>query len=214
MKNVNSKAATVVEIAVRTNVLGLNQGMSGNISLRDGDGFLITPSALPHEALTADDIVPVSLAGKWPEGQKPSSEWRFHCDIYRHHPAAGAVIHAHPPWCTTLACLHREIPAFHYMVAVAGGDSIRCADYALFGTAALSRNILNALEDRKACLIANHGMVCFDEDAASALALAVEVENLARIYAQALSVGEPALLGKAEMDEVLERFVRYRSRKL
>jgi len=211
MKTVNSSGAErVVETAIRTNVLGLNQGMSGNISLRDGEGFLITPSAVAHEALTPEDIVPVTFSGEWPGYKKPSSEWRFHADIYQRHADAGAVIHAHPPWCTTLACLHREIPAFHYMVAVAGGDSIRCADYALFGTPALSDNILRALEGRKACLIANHGMVCFDEDLESALALAMEVENLARLYAQALSIGEPALLDHKQMAEVMERFSRYR----
>ncbi len=210
MTNVKSRRQLLVDAAVETSRLGLNHGMSGNLSLREDDGFLITPSACPHERLTAQDIVAVSWDGAWTSAHRPSSEWRFHRDIYRHHSDAGAVIHTHSPWCTTLACLEREIPAFHYMVAMAGGDSIRCADYALFGSEQLAVNILSALRDRKACLIGHHGMVCFERDLRSALALAVEVEHLARLYAQALPIGEPSRLSGQQMTAVLQAFAGYR----
>jgi L-fuculose-phosphate aldolase len=196
--------------ALAMNNQGLNQGTSGNVSVRDGDGFLITPSALAYEQCAADDLVWMDGTGPAQGQRKPSSEWRMHADIYRTFPEAGAILHAHSIFCTTLACLERPIPAFHYMVAVAGGDSIRCAPYATFGTQALSDGVIAALQDRSAALLAHHGMICFAADLEKVLALAVEVETLARIYLQALPIAEPPLLSKAEMATVLQRFKDYR----
>jgi L-fuculose-phosphate aldolase len=141
--------------------------------------------------------------------RKPSSEWRMHRDVYRARPAAQAILHAHPVHCAALACLRRPLPAFHYMVAVAGGRDIRCAPYATFGTQDLSDHVLAALEDRRACLMANHGLLCLGSDLRSALALAVEIEALARTYLQCLAVGEPVVLEDAEMERVLEKFKDY-----
>lgn len=196
--------------ALAMNNQGLNQGTSGNVSVRDGKGFLITPSALPYEQCGVDDLVWMDGAGQVQGQRKPSSEWRMHADIYRSFPQAGAILHAHSIACTTLACLERSIPAFHYMVAVAGGDSIRCAPYATFGTQALSDGVIAALQDRSAALLAHHGMICFAADLEKVLALAIEVETLARIYLQALPIAEPPLLSKAEMAEVLLRFKEYK----
>lgn len=193
------------------NSQGLNQGTSGNVSVRDGEGFLITPSALPYDQCRSEDMVRMDWAGQMLGSRKPSSEWRMHRDIYRHFPQAGAVLHAHSLYCTTLACLERAIPAFHYMVAMAGGDSIRCAPYATFGTQALSDTVVEALRDRSAALLGHHGMICFAGSLDRVLALAVEVETLARIYLQALQVAEPPVLPDAEMVEVLRRFKDYRA---
>lgn len=189
---------------------GLNQGASGNLSVRTEDGFLITPSAVPPAKMTSGDIVFMTLEGEHKSRNRPSSEWRFHRDIYRHREDAGAVLHAHPKASTTLACLHREIPAFHYMIAIAGGNNIRCAPYAVFGSQTLSDHALNALKNRKACLLANHGMLCLDNDLDKALALAIEVEHLAQTYMQVLQTGEPIILSDEEMDIVIEKFSDYR----
>ncbi len=200
----------LLDTALETIRLGLNRGASGNLSVRDGDGFLITPSALPFERCSADDMVRMTMAGEAQGPHKPSSEWRFHRDIYRHRPEANAVIHAHPVWCTTLACLHRDIPAVHYMIAMAGGNTIRCAPYAIFGSQVLSDRALEALEGRKACLLANHGLLCLESSLERALSLAQEVELLAQIYSQTLAIGEPVILSDEEMDAVIERFAGYR----
>ena len=193
------------------NSQGLNQGTSGNVSVRSGEGFLITPSALAYEQCTPADMVWVDWAGQATRNRKPSSEWRMHRDIYCRYPQAGCVLHAHSLYCTTLACLERSIPAFHYMVAMAGGDSIRCAPYATFGTQALSDAVIKALHDRCAALLGHHGMICFAADLNRVLALAVEVETLARIYLQALQVAEPPVLSEEEMVEVLRRFGDYKA---
>ena len=200
----------LIETARAMNRCGLNQGTSGNVSLRTDGGMLITPSALPYESLQAGDLASVDFEGATTGTQRPSSEWRFHLDIYRQRPDAQAVLHAHPTYCTALACLRRPIPAFHYMVAVAGGRDIRCAPYATFGTQALSDHVLEALQGRRACLLANHGLVCLASDLPAALALAVEVEHLAKSYLQCLAVGEPAILDDAEMERVLRKFEDYR----
>ena len=191
---------------------GLNQGTAGNLSLRlaDGTGFLITPSALPYSECQAKDMVQINWQGQASGNRKPSSEWRMHRDIYAHYPEAQSVLHSHAPCCTSLACLERSIPAFHYMVAVAGGDSIPCVPYALFGTQALSDGVIAALRNRSAALLAHHGMVCFDRDLDHVLALALEVEDLARMYLQCLQVQEPPLLSAEEMAEVLQRFGTYK----
>ncbi|HHL34812.1 MAG TPA: class II aldolase/adducin family protein [Desulfobulbaceae bacterium] len=209
----HTKRCALVETARSLNRTGLNQGTSGNISLRVGDGFFITPSALAYDRYRPADIVELDMQGRVVAGtRKPSSEWRLHRDIYAHRCQAGAVLHVHPPWCTTLACLELSIPPYHYMVAIGGGDSIACAPYALFGTAELSANVLAALgNDRSACLLAHHGMVCFSSDLKSVVALALEVENLARVYVQALQAGEVPLLTQSEMDQVRQQFAVYRN---
>jgi len=205
--------AAVIETARAMNAAGINRGKSGNVSIRwrgDGfDGFLITPTGLPYERTTPEDIVAMDLAGTAHGLRLPSSEWRFHRDIYTARPEAGAIVHAHAPFATALACLERGIPAFHYMVAVAGGRDIRCAPYATFGTQALSEHALAALEGRRACLLAHHGMIAFGPGPDEALALAVEVETLAEMYWRALQVGAPTLLPDAEMERVLEKFRSY-----
>ncbi|WP_028318313.1 class II aldolase/adducin family protein [Desulfobulbus elongatus] len=206
-----SASESVLATARAMNSQGLNQGSAGNVSVRDGGGFWITPSALPYDRCGADDMVWLDLAGQARGRRKPSSEWRMHADIYRTYPQAGAILHAHSPYCTTLACLERSIPAFHYMVAMAGGDSIRCAPYATFGTQALSDAAIAALRDRSAALLAHHGMICHAADLDRVLALAIEVETLARIYLQALAVAEPPVLPAAEMAEVLRRFKDYKA---
>lgn len=201
--------AELISIALEMNASGINCGTSGNVSLRSGEGMLITPSGANYDDLQPGDIVAVSLDGHWEEGRKPSSEWRFHRDIYRQRSDAAAVVHAHPVHCTALACLGKPIPAFHYMVAVAGGEDIRCAPYATFGTQELSDHVLAALAGRKACLMANHGLICLERTLPRALALAIEVENLARTYCQCLTIGEPNLLGSEEMARVIEKFRDY-----
>jgi L-fuculose-phosphate aldolase len=203
----------VIATALAMNAHGINRGKSGNVSTRlraDGfDGFLITPTGLPYGETTPNDIVAMTLDGDSRGARLPSSEWRFHRDIYRARPDAHAVAHTHAPFATTLACLHRGIPAFHYMVAVAGGRDIRCAPYATFGTQQLSDHALAALVDRKACLLANHGMIALGPTLDAALALAVEVETLAEMYWRALQIGDPQPLPDAEMDVVLEKFRTY-----
>ena len=201
----------LIETALQMETMGLNHGMSGNLSVRINESFLITPSALPYNQCMAEDIVLMDLEGHAQGSRKPSSEWRFHRDIYTQRQDAGAVLHAHSPWCTTLACLQTPIPAFHYMVAVAGGLDIRCAPYATYGTQALSDYALEALQNRKACLLANHGLLCLDADLDRVLALAIEVEDLARVYSQTIQIGKPVLLSDAEMMKVIGKFKDYRS---
>jgi L-fuculose-phosphate aldolase len=201
----------IIDAARALGAEGLSRGTSGNVSARLEDGFLITPSGMGYEALQPGDVAKVEWEDTpdetaWP---RPSSEWRFHRDIYRARPEAMAIVHAHPPFATALACVHRAIPAFHYMVAAAGGRDIRCAAYATFGTQELSDNVIAGLEGRRACLMGNHGLVAFGPDLARALALAVEVENLAEQYTRALSVGVPVVLDDAEMDRVLVKFKAY-----
>lgn len=195
--------------------LGLNQGTSGNVSVRAADGFLITPSGMDVEAMTPHDMVCMGFDGapanRNNDERQPSSEWRFHRDILQARQEVGAVIHTHSMFATTLACLRKHIPPFHYMIAVAGGDSIRCAPYALFGSQALSDLALQALQGRKACLLANHGMIVIGSDLEKALALALEVETLCEQYWRALQVGEPYLLSEQEMTEVAQQFKGYGS---
>lgn len=202
-----------------------NVGTSGNLSLRRPGGMLITPSGIPYGRLEPESLVfvhedgtvgaPGQAAGSAADGEgpRPSSEWRFHRDIYAARPEAGAIVHCHSPHATALACLGRGIPAFHYEVAFAGGADIRCAPYATFGTQALSEHVVAALADRRACLLANHGMVCFETDLERAMALALEVEQLARIYGLCLSMGTPELLPADEMERVLARFADYGPRR-
>ena len=204
-----SLSQAVIDTCLAMNTQGINQGSAGNISQRFEDGFLITPSGIAYQQLQPGDVVYVGMDGSSRDSLTPSSEWRMHRDIYVNHPDAGAVLHAHSTFATALSCLRGDIPAFHYMIAVAGGADIRCADYALFGTQALSDNMLAALTDRRACLLGTHGMICFHDDLDKALWLGVEVETLARQYWHARQAGEPVILSAAQMAEVLEKFKNY-----
>ena len=199
----------MIETAVEMNCCGINQGTSGNLSVRHESGMLITPSGMAYSTLAPDDIVFVDGNGEHHGPRQPSSEWRIHHDIYQARADADAILHAHPTDCAALACLNKPIPAFHYMVAVAGGRDIRCAPYATFGTQALSNHVLDALQDRKACLMANHGLICLAGNLDQALALAIEIEQLAQTYVHCLSVGNPEILGDEEMDRVLLKFKNY-----
>jgi len=189
----------------------LSRGTSGNVSARVPEGYLITPSGVPYEALTAQSIVMLGLDENPDEDAfpRPSSEWRFHRDIYRARADAQAIVHAHPPFSTSIACMNQSIPAFHYMIAAAGGNNLRCAHYATFGTQELSDSILVAMQDRKACLIGNHGIVAIGSNLTAALSLAVTVEDLAEQYVRVLQMGEPVILSDDEMALVLEKFKTY-----
>jgi L-fuculose-phosphate aldolase len=209
-----SLRATVIEAARSLNPLGINRGKSGNVSARCAEGLLITPSGLPYADTQADDLVLLALDGTVRAGTlAPSSEWHFHCAIYRARPEIGGIVHTHAPFCTALACLDRGIPAFHYMVAKAGGSDIRCAPYATFGSDALAQHAVAALDARLACLLSHHGMIALGRDVPAAFALAVDVEALAEIYCRALQLGEPALLDAEEMARVAERFRGYGPRR-
>ena len=199
----------IIATALEMNAAGINRGKSGNVSARIDGGFLITPSGLPYADTTPDDIVAMDETGTASGTRKPSSEWRFHRDIYRTRAEAAAIVHTHSPFATSLACLGRGIPAFHYMIAMAGGNDIRCSPYATFGTQELSDAALSALDGRKACLLAHHGMIAIGESLDKALALAVEVETLAEMYWRALQIREPELLSDAEMQTVLAKFAHY-----
>ncbi|MBL8398679.1 MAG: class II aldolase/adducin family protein [Candidatus Accumulibacter sp.] len=192
---------------------GLNCGTAGNLSVRceptGAEGFLITPSGMAYERLEPDDLVEMTFDGRTLGRRLPSSEWRFHRDLYRARPDAGAILHAHSPFATSLACLRREIPPFHYMIARFGGDNVRCAAYATFGSQELSDALLAAIADRRACLLANHGMVVFGDDLPRALALGSEFEALCEQYWRACQLGQPVLLDVAEMSRVLEKFAGY-----
>ncbi len=189
---------------------GLSPGRSGNVSQRCGNGMLITPSGMDYETLDTGDICLVDRAGNTSrDGRKPSSEWQLHAAIYEARPEADAIVHCHSPRATALACTRRDLPAFHYMVAVAGGKDIRCARYATFGTRELAAEAVAALEGRMACLLANHGQIAFGDSPAAALALAREVETLAGQYLDALAAGDVTILDDAEMAEVLARFSDY-----
>ena len=203
----------IIATAIAMNAAGINRGTSGNVSARHRDasydGFLITPSGLAYERTRAEDIAAVTLAGEASGPRAPSSEWRFHLDIYRSRADVHAIVHTHAPFATTLACMDRAIPAFHYMVAIAGGRDIRCAPYATYGTQALSDHAVEALRDRNACLLSHHGMIAVGPGLQRALAVAAEVETLAEMYWRALQIGEPVLLSDAEMDVVLGKFAGY-----
>lgn len=199
----------IIESCLRMNDLGINQGKAGNISARCEGGFLVTPTGVPYEETRPEQIVEMNIDGTHAGTVLPSSEWRFHRDIYAARVDVGAVVHTHAPYATTLACMDRGIPPFHYMVAAAGGSDIRCAPYATFGTQELSDHVLTALADRKACLMSHHGMIACADNLQKALALAVEVETLARMYWQALQIGEPVLLSETEMQVVIEKFATY-----
>jgi L-fuculose-phosphate aldolase len=188
---------------------GLYVGTSGNVSCRGGDGFLVTPTGIPCDDVTPATIAEVTLDGEARGPLLPSSEWRIHRDIYRARPEIGAIVHTHSPFATALACLRRPVPAFHYMIAKTGGPELRCARYATYGTAALSRQALQALAGRRACLLANHGLLALGQDLGAARLLAEEVESLCAQYVIARSAGSPVLLGRPEMARVATKFAGY-----
>lgn len=202
-------AQQIIDTCLAMQAQGINQGSAGNVSARYRGGFLITPSGMAYDRLKPEHIVLVDLQGNCDDTLNPSSEWRMHRDIYANRAQAGAVLHAHSTYATALSCLREDIPAFHYMIAVAGGNSIRCADYALFGTQALSDHMLAALSERRACLLGTHGMICFHDNLDKALWLGVEVETLAKQYWHARQAGKPVILSKTQMDEVLQQFKDY-----
>ena len=212
MKKLKSE---VIKYSKRLNSTNLSALRSGNISIRAKvkgvDGFYITPSGMKYSTLKTNDIIFVSLNGRFDKKKgKPSSEWRFHQDIYVNRKEAKAIVHAHSICATAVSTHQKSIPAFHYMVAVAGGEDIKCSKYATFGTRNLSKNILLALKNRSACLIANHGQIVFDESLDKAFELAQEIENICHQYINALRIGIPKILSKKEMKIVLGKFKNYK----
>lgn len=202
----------IIDACIKMNELGINQGTSGNISVRHGDGLLITPTSIPYDDLEPEDIVSLAMDGTVNGRQGPSTEWRFHRDIMMARPDVGAVVHAHPSYATTIAIMERDIPPIHYMIAVAGGDTIRCAPYATFGTEELSRHAVKALEGRRACLLAHHGIIAVGKTLSKAMWLSVEVETLARQYHGCLQLGEPPLLSSQEIERVIAKIEGYGNR--
>jgi L-fuculose-phosphate aldolase len=197
---------TLIAAARRMQTLGLNQGTSGNLSLRSAEGILITPSAIPYEALTPEMIPVLHPDGSFTGAWRPSSEWRFHLDIFAARPEVGGIVHTHAPHATALAMARREIPACHYMIARFGGPTVRVADYALFGTAALSAHVLAALEGRSACLMANHGCITLGDGIDAALSAAEELETLARQFILSQAVGGPVLLSDNDIAAAITQF--------
>ena len=203
--------AEIIKYSKMLNSRKLSALRSGNISARYKDGFLITPSGKKYSSLKNKDIVFVSLKGKFDKKKGiPSSEWQFHQDIYKNKKEANAIVHTHSTNATAVSTHKRGIPSFHYMVAMAGGHDIKCAKYATFGTRDLSKNILKALKDRKACLIANHGQIAFETSLPKAFELAEEVENISLQYITSLKLGKPKILSKNEMKKVLSKAKNYK----
>lgn len=200
---------TACDAMRRLDALGLNRGSTGNLSLRSGEGMLITPTGMGADDLRPQDLVRMGHDGRVDGEWQPSSEWHFHRAIYLARPDLQAVVHGHPVHATALACLRRELPAFHYMVAVAGGDSVPCVPYHLFGTEALSQAVGAAMLQRDACLMANHGLVAAGRSLPQAMKVMLELESLCEVYLKALAVGEPVLLSSVEMAAVIERFKCY-----
>jgi L-fuculose-phosphate aldolase len=199
----------MVDTALQLSSKGLNRGASGNIGVRFGAGFLVTPTGLQADEMVSEDMVLMDFDGNHQGARKPSSEWRFHRDIFAAREDVNAIVHTHSTFATTLACMGKDVPAFHYMVAAAGGRSIRCSPYATFGTQLLSDYALTALESRLACLLGNHGMIVVGSSLKRALSLTVEVESLCEQYWRTLQVGEVNLLPDDEMDLVLHKFKSY-----
>ena len=201
---------TLITTARRMSDLGLTPGTSGNVSVRTSHGLLITPSAIPYPELVPDDVVDIRSDGTIRPGQRtPSTEWQLHRDILAARSDCEAIVHTHSLFCTTIACLRRPIPAIHYMIALAGSDEIPCAEYATFGSPELARNVVNALADGRAALLANHGMVALGDSLVSALKLAAEIETLAAQFWHALQVGTPVILDREELARVRAKFVTY-----
>lgn len=194
------------------NASGINQGTSGNVSARFEGRMLISPSATPYDAMTPDMIASVALdddTGAYDGPLRPSTEWRFHQHLLRARDDAAAVVHAHPTYCTTLAIARKPIPACHYMIAAFGGNDVKCAGYATFGSAELSDLAIAAMQDRAACLLANHGMITIGESLAKAMWRAIELETIARQYYLSLAIGGPVLLDDAAIDDTHRGFGSY-----
>ena len=208
-KKDREKRQSIIDACRSMNALGINQGTSGNISLRHSTGLLITPTSVPYETMQPEQIVFMDLDGSHDPAQRPSSEWRFHRDLLRARPDVGSIVHTHSCYATALACTGRGIPAFHYMVAVSGDIEIRCATYHTFGSQELSDAALHAIGRGNACLLANHGVIALGADLTAALSLAGEVENLAAQYCAALALGDVRVLDGAEMRRVVEKFRTY-----
>ena len=216
MKNLDQRNQ-IIEYSLKLNSTNLSPLRSGNISMRtkedDKDGYLITPSGKKYETLKPEDIVFMSLnedAENKGSSNKPSSEWRFHRDIYSNKKEAQAIVHAHSPHATAVSSHGKTIPPFHYMIALAGGEDIKCAEYATFGTEELSKNVIKALENRSACLMSNHGQVAFGKNLEDAFELAQEIENICHQYIIALRLGEPKILSLEEMKKVLDKAKNYK----
>ena len=199
----------VIDTCCRLEALGLNQGTSGNVSVRTDEGFLMTASGIVYEKMKPAHVVDMDLEGNYRGDYLPSTEWRMHMDIFRKRPEAKAIVHVHSIYATAFACLRREVPAFHYMIGVTGGTSLRVSDYAEFGTQELSDTMLKAMEGRTACLLANHGQICFGPTLAKALWLAGEIESLCKMYWAACLAGKPVVLDETQMVSVLKRFKSY-----
>ena len=202
----------IIGACLSMNYNGINQGTAGNISVRWENGLLITPSGLPYDEMKIDDIVFMNMNGSYEHRLAASSEWRFHRDILQARGDVNAVVHAHPIHATAFAICGMDVPAVHYMIAAAGGPSIRCAPYAPFGTEELSRAVLKALSGRACALLANHGMVATGHEVRAAMWLAVEVETLCKQYAVALQIGTPRALADDEIERTIEKFKEYRLR--
>jgi L-fuculose-phosphate aldolase len=202
-------AQAVLDTARAMNDCGINRGSAGNVSARVAGGLIVTPTGMAYDECTAEDMVLVAMDGAAQGRRKPSSEWRFHRDVYAARADAGAVVHTHSPFATSIACMGIDIPPFHYMIARFGGKDVRCADYATFGTQELSDAVVRALEGRSACLMAHHGMLVFGNDLHRALALAVELETLCEQYWRVLQIGAPRLLADDEMERVIAKFAGY-----
>jgi len=207
----NKIKSDIIKYAKMLNSKKLSALRSGNISVRYKDGFFITPSGKKYSFLKNSDIIFVNFDGTFNKKNGiPSSEWKFHQDIYANKEEAKAIVHAHSTNATAISAHKKGIPAFHYMVAMAGGRDIRCAKYATFGTRALSKNILLALKDRNACLISNHGQIAFEKNISKAFELAEEVENLSLQYITSLKLGKPKILSLKEMKKVLSKAKNYK----
>jgi L-fuculose-phosphate aldolase len=204
------KTNELIKASKYLNDKNINRGSSGNLSFRSKNGFIITPSSLPNDKLTEKNCVQMNLDGTYQNKFKPSTEWKIHRDIYVKRKDIYAIIHTHPISSTAIACMNINIPAFHYMIAVAGGDNIRCAKYATFGTEQLSKNVLKALKNRNTCLMANHGLIVIEKDLKIALKLTEEVENLSMQFLQILKSGKkPVLLSKNEMKKNIKKIKNY-----
>ena len=197
----------IIRTCVEMESRGINQGTSGNLSIKYKNGFLITPSSVPYTEMKPEDIVEMNWNGEF-VGKQPSSEWRFHRDILKNRNDINVVLHCHSINATSLSCHNKDIPAFHYIVGLAGGNNIRCAKYATFGSQELADNALIAIKDRLACLLGHHGMICIGKTFKQALMLGCEVEAMAKMYIKALSIGVTEILSKEEMDIVVKRMER------
>lgn len=209
IKNSDIERDEIISACIEMNASGINQGTSGNISVRYGDGMLVTPTSLPYASMVREDIVWIGFDGNIKGARRPSSEWQFHLDILRNQPDVNAIVHAHPTSCTTLSIMEKGIPPVHYMVAVFGGHDVRCAPYATFGSKELSDNAIAALDGRSACLLAHHGMIVTGSSLSQAMWRAVELETLAAQYIGCLAIGEPPLLSVEEIENVINKMAGY-----